>query len=335
MVKEQVFGVTEQGETVHSYCIKNNRGVSVTVLDYGCTLQSVRIPLNGKDVDICLGYDTIREYEQNDGYLGAVIGRYAGRIPDSVLFLNGQSYPLYRNDGVNHLHGGRIGFNKRVFQAEAKDSSVMFRYVSPDGEEGYPASLSVSVTYLLTDDNVLRIVFRGVSDGMTVWNPTNHAYWNLNGHQSGSVLSHELKIPADCYVPVDRTLIPIDHAHGVSGTPYDFRNTKPILKGFQDPEIKDANGYDTSFILSNGFIELSGNIGIQMRINTDCKAIQLYTANNLSERIGKDGAFYKPHDAICIETESRQMLRGCQIPEESILNPNAVKEHMTEFMFLY
>lgn len=335
MVEKQIFGVTKEGKTVGVYRIINRHGLSVALLDYGCTLQSVVIPHRGKRVDVCLGYDTIREYEQNDGYLGAVIGRYAGRIPGGVLRLGDRSYPLFQNDGDNHLHGGRIGFDQKIFHAETTDSSVCFNYHSPDGEEGYPASLSIFVTYELSEDDVLKISFRGCADGVTVWNPTSHAYWNLNGHQSGSALSHRLRIPADRYVPVGKDLIPSDGERDVSGTPFDFLDSKPISEGFKSPCIRDANGYDHSFVLSGHTIELDGINGIRMQIITDSKAVQLYTANYLSERIGKGNAVYRPHDAVCLETEARQIRRNGLIPDESMLAANTPKEHTTAFRFLY
>lgn len=335
MIRESVFGVTQRGQIVHSYRISNGNGMSVTVLDYGCTLQSVVLSHRGKSIDICLGYDTIQEYEQNDGYLGAIIGRYAGRIPDGILPLGNRLFRLYRNDGENHLHGGRVGFDKAVFRTETTDSSVTLYYDSDDGEEGYPSALSVSVTYQLSDDDILSVICRGISDGLTAWNPTSHAYWNLNGHSSGSVLSHKLQIAADRFVPVDSALIPIDCEHDVSGTPFDFRKTRLISDGFKDQYILERNGYDHSFVLSDGKIEFIGENGIRMLMLTDCRAVQMYTSNFLSERNGKDGAIYHPHDAICLETESRQLFRNQPLPEESVLQPNQPKQHTTTFRFIY
>lgn len=335
MVSKQIFGVTKDGKTVFIYRITNQNGLSAAVLDYGCTLQSVVIPHRGKQIDVCLGYDTIRAYEQNDGYLGALIGRYAGRIPGAVLHLGNKNYPLYQNDGVNHLHGGRIGFDQKVFHAETTDSSVCFTALSPDGEEGYPATLSVSVTYELTDNDILRIRCCGCADGVTAWNPTNHAYWNLNGHQSGSALSHKLRIPAERYVPVGKDLIPLSEERDVSGTPYDFRNGQTIADGFKKPCIREANGYDHSFVLSSDTIELEGTSGICMQVITNSKAVQLYTANFLSERIGKGDVIYHPHDAVCLETQARQILKNGVIPEESLLAANTLKEHITAYRFLY
>ena len=334
MVNQFLFGMTKNGEAVHAFRLTNRRGMSVTVLDYGCTLQSVCIPHRDGLLDVCLGYDSVEEYEQNDGYLGAVIGRYAGRIPDAHLVLDGNGYPLFPNDGVNSLHGGAIGFDKHLFASEVGEDFVRLTYRSPDGEEGFPAALRVCVTYTLTEDNALRLTLCGVSDGLTVWNPTNHAYWNLNGHGSGSVLDHILMIPASAYVPVDATLIPLGTEAPVSGTPFDFRSPRVLCDGFLDERIRSGNGYDHSFVLDDGTITLCGNSGVGMQILTDCRAVQLYTANFLGKRRGKGGAVYAPHEAVCLETESRQLARHAPIPEESLLLPGEEKIHTTEYRFI-
>lgn len=329
MVDRFVFGTTKHGETVTAFRLSNRNGMSVTVLDYGCTLQSVCVPHRGTLVDVCLGYDTAADYEENDAYVGAVIGRYAGRIPDGRIILGETTYRLAQNDGTNHLHGGLIGFDKRIFSASVTDHSVCFTYRSHDDEEGYPSSLSVSAMYMLTEDNALRLVLRGIADGLTVWNPTSHAYWNLNGHNSGNALDHLLTIPSETYVPVDAQLIPIGIEAPVSGTPFDYRTPHAIHERFE----KTDGGYDHSFVLSDNPIELCGNNGIRMQILTDCRTVQLYTSNFLATRRGKNGATYAPHQAICLETESRPMMRNAPIPEESILLPNTVKTHTTVFRF--
>lgn len=335
MTEKSLFGTTADGRQVFAYRLSNRNGVSATILDYGCTLQSVCIPLHGKTVDVCLGYDTVREYEQNDGYLGAIVGRYAGRIPKATLKLGEQVYPLCQNDGENHLHGGRIGFDKAIFDAELSEHAVCLSHVSPDGDEGYPAALSVRIVYTLTDDDVLTIRCEGVSNGTTVWNPTSHAYWNLNGHDSGSALDHTLCIPAERYVPTDDALIPLAGEAPVSDTPFDFRIPKTFRNALKTPCAQIRNGFDHSFVLSPGTIGLAGTRGIRIQITTDCKAVQLYTANFLSERIGKGGVRYAPHHAVCLETQSRQIGRDLIVPEESLLSANEMKSHTTAFRFLY
>ena len=324
MVTKRHFGVTKIGIDVYAYTMTNGRGISVTVLDYGATLQSVVLPHKGERVDIVLGYDTIEEYEQNYGYVGASIGRFAGRIPDSILRIGDVAFPVTANEGKNQLHGGIVGFDKRVWNAEISDHSVALSLVSPDGEEGFPGECRCFAIYTLSDD-ALTIEYAGASDRATAWNPTNHAYWNLNGHDSGDTRSHRLEIPADRYVPVGPDAIPTGGEADVTGTRFDFRTMR---------EIGDT--YDHSFVLSGDTIRLFGNRGIGMKIETECKAVQFYNAKYLSERRGKGGAVYRPYDAVCLETEGRQTLKNAPIAEENVLEPDRVlSERKTVFQFIY
>ena len=322
MLTVRPFGTTAAGAPVTAYTITNAHGVSLTVLDYGATLQSVVLPHRGEPVDVVLGYDTIEEYEQNDGYLGATIGRYAGRIPDAILPLSDKRYLLCKNDGENHLHGGAIGFDRRMFDADANADSVTFSRLSPGGEENYPGALAFSVTYTLGDDDALSILFRGAADTDACWNPTNHAYWNLNGHDAGDARAHVLTLPADRYVPVDGALIPVAPDADVSGTRYDFRVPRRI-----------GGEYDTCFLLCGGPIMLAGESGIRMELTTDCEAVQFYTAGFLSDRAGKGGARYAPYGAVCLETASRQLVRGGTLPESAMLNANEPKTRTTRIRF--
>ena len=317
MVTKRHFGVTKDGIEVFAYTIANDRGIAVTVLDYGATLQSVVIPHKGGRIDIALGYDTIEEYERNDGYVGASIGRFAGRIPDSVLRIGTDAFPVTANEGVNQLHGGIVGFDKRVWNASVGDDSVSFSIVSPDGEEGFPGKCRCFAICTLSGD-ALSIEYTGASDRETAWNPTNHAYWNLNGHAAGDTRNHRLEIPADRYVPVGSDSIPTDGESDVADTRFDFRAMREI-----------GETYDHSFVLSGGPIRLFGNIGIGMEINTDCKAVQFYNAKYLSERGGKGGA-------VCLETEGRQAMRNEPVAAENVLTPDRVlSERKTRYQFLY
>ncbi|MBQ5992399.1 MAG: galactose mutarotase [Clostridia bacterium] len=323
MVTKKLFGVAKDGLEVYAYTIANGRGIAVTVLDYGATLQSVVLPHKGERVDVVLGYDTIEAYEQNDGYLGASVGRFAGRIPDSILRIGDQAFSVTPNEGKNQLHGGIAGFDKRVWHAEAGGDSVTFSLFSPDGEEGYPGNLRCAASYTLNDD-ALTLVYRGESDRTTAWNPTNHAYWNLNGHDAGDARKHLLEIPADRYVPVGPDMIASEGEADVAGTRFDFRTLR---------EIGDA--YDNSFVLSGSPVRLRGNGGVGMEIETDCKAVQFYSTKFLGKRNGKDGAQYGPFGAICLETEGRQIQRNASVCEESILYANEPKTHTTRIRFLF
>lgn len=309
MVTKRPFGTTKDGIEVTAYTITSERGIAVTVLDYGATLQSVVLPHKGEPVDVVLGYDTIEEYEENDGYLGATIGRYAGRIPDAILRIGEDAFPVTANEGTNQLHGGNKGFDKSVWQARITDNrTVQFDLASLDGDEGFPGYLKASVAYRLFSDT-LEILTRARSDRVTAWNPTNHAYWNLNGHDAGDARKHLLEIPADRYVPVGPDMIPLDGEDDVAGTRFDFRTLR---------EIGDT--YDNSFILSGSPIRLWGNAGIGMEITTSCSAVQFYNAKFLGERRGKGGAHYGPFGAVCLETQGRQALRNRPIAAENVIS---------------
>ena len=324
MVTKRLFGVTKAGFEASAYTISNDRGIAVTVLDYGATLQSVVLPHRGERVDVVLGYDTIEEYENNDAYLGASIGRFAGRIPDAVLRIGERAFPVTPNEHGNHLHGGTVGFDKRMWNARCAEHSVEFELTSPDGDEGYPGTVRTLASYTLREDTLI-VRYAGESDRETAWNPTNHAYWNLNGHAFGDARAHTLEIPADCYVPVGADMLPAAGETDVSGTRFDFRTAREI-----------GGAYDHCFVLSGNPIRLFGNRGIGMEIRTDCKAVQFYTAEYLTARKGKGGARYSPFGAVCLETQGRQTQCNSSVAKESILKPSLCSgARKTEFRFLY
>ena len=209
MVTQELFGTTRGGVPVYRFCIENASGASVSVMNYGCTIQAIRVPdRNGTLTDVCLGYRTLAEYEQNNGYLGAVVGRHGNRIEKGIFQLNGTEYHLAVNDGPNHLHGGICGFDKRVWDASIEGQSVMFHRLSPDGEEGYPGNLDVRVTYTFTDDNRLLLQYRAETDADTVVNLTNHCYFNLSGEGKGTIRNHILRIPAGSFTENDADCLP-------------------------------------------------------------------------------------------------------------------------------
>ena len=324
MVTRKPFGTTKDGIEVTAYTITNGRGIAVTVLDYGATLQSVVLPHRGGRVDVVLGYDTIEEYEENDGYLGASIGRYAGRIPDAILRIGEDAFPVTANEGRNQLHGGNKGFDKSVWQARINDKrTVQFDLTSSDGDEGFPGDLKTSVVYRLYSDT-LEILTWASTDRLTAWNPTNHAYWNLNGHDAGDARKHLLEIPADRYVPVGPDMIPSDGEADVAGTRFDFRKLREI-----------GGTYDNSFVLSGSPIRLWGNSGIGMEITTSCSAVQFYNTKFLGERRGKGGAHYGPCGAGCRETQGRQALRNRPIAQENVISTEYFLDpRSTKFTFI-
>lgn len=305
-VTRHSFGVTRRGEAVTAWQLSNHTGASVTVLDYGATVQSLCVPDRaGRLTDVVLGYDTVAAYETNDGFLGATVGRMCNRIGGAAFSLNGKTYPLAKNDGVNHLHGGERGFDKYLWQVEPGDDSLRFSRVSPDGEEGYPGRAAVSVTFRLTEENRLELSYDADTDGDTVMNLTNHSYFNLNG--GGSVLGHRLQLFAARLTENDDASVPTGRFLDVEGTPFDFRAAKGIGRDIEsdDPQIQRGHGYDHNFVLSGAqaaFLYSKEN-GIALRVFTTLPGMQVYTANYLSERAGKGGRMMRPRDAVCLETQ--------------------------------
>ena len=274
--------------------IKNESGASVCVTDLGASVQSIIVPdRNGTLGDVVLGYDTPQEYLDNDGYFGAAVGRYANRIAGASFTLKGLTYKLTANEGENTLHGG-VGFSKRRFGVTGVgESSVCFEITDTDLNDGFPGNVTASVEYELTDDDRLIISYTAESDKDTVLNLTNHSYFNLAGR--GDILSHELKINADKYLPVDDELIPTGEIRPVDGTDFDFRKLRRIDKGF----------YDHCFVLNGGFCaELyDPGSGRKMLVSTEMPAVQFYAGGATGFRHGKNGSVYGKNSALCLETQ--------------------------------
>lgn len=310
-ITKKKFGVTHAGDEVTAYTLKNSSGAYVTLLDYGCTIQAICVPdRDGKLVDVCLGYHTIEEYEQNDSYLGAVIGRFGNRIEKGRFELNGKTYEVAVNNGPNHLHGGMKGFDKYIWDVLITDDSIQFSRLSPDMEEGYPGNLAVSVTYRFTEENELVLDYQAKSDADTVLNLTNHCYFNLSGEGSGTVLDHDLQLLSSHYMEGDADCLATGKVLDVAGTPFDFREAKKIGRdiGMDDVQLKYGGGYDHNFIIdSEAYLKktavLSSNAtGIRMTVWTTQPGVQVYSGNVLTHRQGKTGV-YDPHDALCLETQ--------------------------------
>jgi len=275
------------------YVMTNAKGMSVSLTNLGAAVQSILVPdRNGVLRDVVLGYDTPEEYLENDAFIGASVGRFANRIGGAHFEINGVGYDITVNEGKNTLHGGK-GFDKRTFYAEAGESSVIFKLSDPDGGDGFPGELHVSVRYTLTENNGLIIDYLAQSDKDTVINLTNHSYFNLNGE--GRILGHKLCINADSYLAIDSGLIPTGEYVPVEGTEFDFRSMREIKLG----------SYDHCFVLSGSdCAELySDESGIRMKVTTDMPAVQFYAAGCLWERKGKNGALYTPNSGLCLETQ--------------------------------
>ncbi len=310
-VQMREFGKTADGRTVHLYRLTNKTGAWVQVLDYGCTLHSICVPdKNGTLTDVCLGYDTVAEYEANDGYLGALIGRYANRIGGGKFSLNGKDFSLAVNDGPNHLHGGNQGFDKYIWSSAVASDRLLFTRVSPDGEEGYPGNLFLSVIYAFEDDNSLILAYDASCDADTPINLTNHCYFNLNGQGTGSISDLKLRVCSDSFLENDTNCLPTGRILSVEGTPFDFRTLESLGSRMDsdDENLKNGNGYDHTFVLQGeGLREVacltSEKTGISLTVHTTQPGMQVYTGNFLTDRKGKGGTQYGPRDGICLETQ--------------------------------
>ncbi len=310
-VQVKEFGKTADRRTVSLYRITNRHGAYVEVLDYGCTLHSICVPQQaGTLTDVCLGYDTVAEYEQNDGYLGAVIGRCANRIGAGRFTLHGEEYALAVNDGPNHIHGGRKGFDKVLWDTSVASDRLLFSHCSPDGDEGYPGNLILSVIYAFDDNNVLTLSYDARCDKDTVVNLTNHCYFNLNGQGTGTATDQLLQIHADAFTRTDENGLPTGEILPVDGTPLDFRHPKAIGRDLDadDENVKNGKGYDHNFVLSgDGMRDVavlsSEATGIVMTVRTTQPGMQFYSGNLLTQRGGKAGTSYGVRDGVCLETQ--------------------------------
>lgn len=312
-VTKSAFGKLPDGQRIDLYTLANDAGVKAKIMTYGAIVTSVETPdRNGKPGEVTLGFDSLEGYLAGHPYFGAIAGRVANRIAKGRFTIDGVEYKLATNNGENHLHGGNKGFDKVVWKAEPSDkgASLKLSHVSPDGDEGYPGKLSVTVIYTLTDANELRIDYTATTDKPTPINLTNHAYWNLADGGKSDVLGHVLKLNADRYLPVDANLIPTGELKSVRGTPMDF--TRPEKIGARIDEVPgEPKGYDHCFVLnqkSPGELTMAARVedpasGRVMEIYTTEPAIQLYTGNFLDGSLKSRGADYKQHHAFCLETE--------------------------------
>ena len=345
-VTSQPFGKMPDGTTVDAYTLVNANGVEVRVITYGAILTSVKVPdRRGAIADVVHGFETLDGYLKGHPYFGAVVGRYANRIGKAQFTLNGRTYPLAANNGPNHLHGGIRGFDKYVWHAEPlpKRAGVVLSRTSPDGEEGYPGTVKVRVTYTLTDANQLELEYEATSDKPTPLNLTNHSYFNLSGHDSGSVLDHELTVHADRYTPVDSTLIPTGALAPVQGTPFDFRKPARIGARIGEPheQLKYGIGYDHNWVLNRtgDGLEMAARVvdpksGRTLEVSTTEPGLQFYTGNFLDGSVkGKGGTVYNQRSAFCLETQHFPDSPNKPDFPSTILEPGKTHRSRTVFSF--
>ncbi len=339
-ISKRKFGECSIG-TVYVYTLENKHGLTAEILNYGGIIRK----LVYKNTDVLLGRDSAEEYMNNKGCFSALIGRNSNRIENAEFELNGKKYTLFANDGRNNLHGGKVGFDKKMWEAEMIDSeepSLVLSVVSPDGEEGFPGTVTVSVTYTLTNDNSLKIHYVGESDADTVLNMTNHAYFNLNGHASGNIDGHTLWLDSNFYTPNTDACIPTGEVLGVKNTPFDFSTDDCMGVRFQSEheQIKKFGGFDHNFALNGRGFRKVGRLqgdktGIVMEIYTDQSGMQIYSGNMMEkERVCKDGAIYGAHHGICFETQAfPNNLRFSHFPG-SILKKGEKYDTVTSFQFI-
>ena len=317
----EAAGRLADGAAVEAITLSNARGVSARILTYGATLQSLVAPdRNGVPADITIGYDDLASYEEKPNYFGVTVGRYANRIAGGAFTLEGKRYQLAQNDGTNSLHGGAQGFDKRNWNVETVESGAVAKAVlsltSPDGDQGYPGKLDVTVTYTLDDGGDLGIVFEATTDAPTVVNMTNHALFNLAGTQATEdAMRHWLLIPASHYTPVDETLIPTGELRPVAGTVFDFRTPRLVEEGLRDgtdPQIRIGRGYDHNWVLDKGSTaepQLAARLahpasGRVLDVLTTEPGLQFYSGNFLDGTVtGKGGKVYRMGDGIALEPQ--------------------------------
>ena len=337
------FGTTPEGQTVSAITLKSG-SLSCRILTYGATLQSLCVPdRSGRSVDVVLGYDTLEAYMEQDGYLGATVGRYANRIAGGRFSLNGKDYILAQNNGNNHLHGGNRGFSHRNWSIDCCTAdSVTLSLESKDGEEGYPGTLLVKVTYTLRD-HALSIRYYAVSDADTPCNLTNHSYFNLSGHDGGPVLDQKIQLFAQYYTPSNGESIPLGTIAPVALTPMDLCAPTSIGAHIDDAfsQLVQARGYDLNYVVDGcaGTLRPAARAcceksGIAMEVRTTQPGVQFYTANFLEEgRRGKGGCTYGPRHAFCLETQHFPDSPNQPAFPRAVLKRNEAYQHLTEFAF--
>jgi aldose 1-epimerase len=324
-ITKSAFGSAPGGQRVERYTMKNRNGVEMRVLTYGGIVQYLRTPdRRGHFKNIVLGFRDLRGYVEHNNpgpYFGAIIGRYGNRIARGRFTLDGQTYQLAINNPPNHLHGGINSFDRKVWAAQTVKPSgdtvgLRLSYTSPNGEENYPGTLSVQVTYILTNDNQVKIRYRATTDAPTILNLTNHSYFNLAGEGSGTVYDQQLRLNANRYTPVDETLIPTGRIARVAGTPMDFRRSKPIGRDIRSPfqQILYGHGFDHNWVLNKpagrpAALTLAARMydpasGRILRVSTDQPGIQFYSGNFLDgSLVGTSGRTYRQSDGIALETQ--------------------------------
>ena len=332
-MRKELFGETSKGQAVYAYTIHNSKGMSATIIDFGATVTKLLVPdKKGELVDVQLGYDSVKAYEEGETFFGTIIGRNCNRIKDGKCVIDGKTYQMDQNDNENNLHSGLKGVDKKMWTYMPSDSgdSVAFICRSNDLEQGLPGNITITVTYKITEDNEFKILYDAVSDAKTIINLTSHMYFNLKGHHKGSIEDHILTLEADCYNPVvDEKAIPTEENADVTGTVFDFRKPKKIGQDINadDIQLKYVGGYDHNYVINGE----SGNIrhfatvyseesGICMDLFSDRTGTQFYSGNFVGDQIGKGDFEYHKRSGMCLEPQYIPNAMNF-IPEGSVDSP--------------
>ena len=347
-IEKSAYGVTPKGDSISSYKMKNQHGMEVDIITYGGIITSLKVPNKaGVSEDVVLGFNSLEQYQKENPFFGALIGRYGNRIAKGKFSIDGKPYQLAINNEPNALHGGPEGFHRVVWKAEETKSGenavLKLSYLSKDGEEGYPGNLQVYVTYTLTNNNELKVDYEATTDKKTVVNLTQHSYFNLSGDFSETILNDVLMLKADKFVPVDATLIPTGKLDAVVNTPFDFTTPKVIGKEIEiaNEQLKRGLGYDHCWVLDNTepgktvvasvYNPTSGRF---LEITTDEPGIQFYSGNFLDGTLPmRNGGTYAKRTGLCLETQHYPDSPNQKDFPTTLLNPGEKYKTTTTFKF--
>ncbi len=348
-IQKNLFGVLADGKEVYAYTLCNENGMQVKILSYGGAIAQIKVPdKKGCFTDVVGGYDSLDSYVNADGYQGALIGRVGNRIADGKFTLEGKAYSMFINNGPNHLHGGEFGFNAKVWdvvELNGVEPALQLHIVSPDGDEGYPGNLDVTVTYTLNKQNGLSIRYEATTDKTTILNLTNHTYFNLGGYASGKIYDLQLWLDADTYLPTDEVLIPTGELKSVEGTPFDFRTPKAIGKDIasDDRDLILAGGYDHCINFAGGETKepvkraevVDPNSGRVMTVYTNQPCVQFYSGNFLTngDFPFKGGYRQVPQTFFCLETQHMPDSINHKNFTNCVLRPGEKYDYTTEYRF--
>jgi aldose 1-epimerase len=351
-ISQAPFGTLPGGAGVSEFTLANSRGMIVRILDFGGIVRELHVPdREGRYADVVLGFDTLEPYLKDSPYFGALIGRYGNRIAKGRFKLDGETWQLARNDGGNHLHGGAPGFDKVLWAASIDGASLVLRYRSRDGEQGYPGNLDATVSYSLSEENELVVRFRATTDRPTPVNLTQHSYFNLRGaaadpvEDEGDILQYDIVIDADRFLPIDAGSIPLGPLVPVTGTPFDFRQPRPIGEriGQPDKQLRHGSGYDHCWVLNRGAGERGLRRAVRVRepesgrvleLITEEPGVQFYSGNFLDGSLtGKGGRRYVHRSGFCIEPQHFPDSPNQPAYPDTILRPGEVYTSESRFKF--